>query len=523
MKIVIAEPLAAAGVKLLESQTGWEVVQSNPREYMHHLAEADGLIVRGSIRLSGAVIAQAPRLRVVGRAGVTVENIDLAAATSAGVLVMNTPGGNAVSVAEHALALMLSLARSIPLANASTKAGKWERRKFSGVELRGKTLGVLGLGTIGREVVRRALPFEMRILATDPYAHTGAASDLGIELVPIETLYAESDFLTLHVALTPETHRMLSTDAFARMKTGVRIINCARGELIDELALEAALQFGKVAGAALDVFQCEPPEGSSLLKRDNVIATPHIGGATEEAQEVTGVRIAAQIVDYLKNGIALNAVNMPALTREQHRTLGPWVDLGERLGRLASYLARGNPQAVRIHYYGKLSDQDTHLIRNSVLAGVLARGLHHRANVINAMQLAHERGLDISETHDQRSAHTDSIRVELATSAGPTRVDGAVVFGKPRLIRVDDIPCEAPLEGNVTFLRNQDVPGVIGHVGRVLGEQGVNIASFALGRRDAMAEAVSVVVSDQPVSEATLERVLENPAVTEARFIEFPR
>ncbi len=522
MKIVIAEPLAPAGVKLLESQPGWEVVLSNPREYAHHLPEADGLILRGSIHLTAAVIARAPRLRVVGRAGVSIENLDLAAATAAGVLVMNTPGGNAVSVAEHTFALMLGLARSIPLANSSTKLGHWERRKFSGSELRGKTLGVLGLGTIGREVVRRARPFEMRIIATDPYAHTGAAADLGIDMVPLETLYAESDYLTLHVSLTPETYRMLSTAAFARMKNGVRIVNCARGELIDELALEAALQLGKVAGAALDVFQCEPPDGSPLLARDNVIATPHIGGATEEAQEISGLRIAVQIIDYLKNGIAVNAVNMPALTREQHRTLGPWVDLGERLGRLASHLARGNPQALRIHYFGKLSEQETHLIRNSTLAGVLARALYHRANAINAMQLARERGLDITETHEQRSAHTDSIRIELATDGGPTRLDGAVVFGKPRLIGVDGIPCEAPLEGHVTFLRNQDVPGVIGHVGQILGEEGVNIASFSLGRRDALGEAVSVIVSDQAVGADALARLLENPAVTEARFMEFP-
>ncbi len=523
MKIVIAEPLAPAGVKLLQSQPGWEVILSNPRDYTRHLPDADGLIVRGSVRLTAAVLAEAARLRVIGRAGVSVENLDLAAATTAGVLVMNTPGGNAVSVAEHTLALMLSLARSIPQANASTKQGKWERRLYTGNELRGKTLGVLGLGSIGREVVRRARPFEMHILATDPYVNAETAADLGIELVALDRLYAESDYLTLHVALTPETHRMLHAGAFEKMKIGVRIINCARGELIDEAALESAMQYGKVAGAALDVFQEEPPEGSPLLARDNVIATPHIGGATEEAQEIVGVRIAAQVVDYLKNGIALNAVNMPALTHEQFRTLGPYVDLAGRLGNLASYLADGNPKSVQLHYFGKLAEHNTHLIRNAALAGVLHRSLFHRANAINAMQLAHERGLDVSETHEQRHAHTDSIRVQLTTAGGVTRVDGAVVFGRPRLIQVDGIACEAPLEGNVTFLRNQDVPGVIGYVGGVMGGNGINIATFSLGRRDALAEAVSVIVTDQPVPESVLKLLLENKAVTQARFVAFAR
>ncbi len=522
MKIVIAEPLAAAGVKLLQSQPGWEVILSNPREYTHHLPDADGLIVRGSVRLSAAVLAEAGRLRVIGRAGVSVENLDLEAATSAGILVMNTPGGNAVSVAEHTLALMLSLARSIPQADASTKAGKWERRRYTGNELRGKTLGVVGLGSVGREVVRRARPFEMRILGTDPYVNAEAAADLGLELVPLERLYAESDYLTMHVSLTPETHRMLNSAAFEKMKSGVRIINCARGELIDEAALEAALQYGKVAGAALDVFQEEPPAGSPLLGRDNVVATPHIGGATEEAQEIVGVRIASQVVDYLKNGIALNAVNMPALTHEQFRTLGPWVDLASRLGRLVSYLAVGNPRAVEIRYFGKLAGPNSHLIRNAALAGVLERALHHRANPINAMQLARERGLDVSETHEQRQAHTDSVRVQLVCDGGTMKVDGAIVFGKPRLIRVDGIACEAPLAGNVTMLKHRDVPGVIGHVGGVTGKNGINIASFSLGRRDALGEAVSVIVTDEPVPEAVLDEVMKNEAVTQARFVAFP-
>ncbi|HSM79273.1 MAG TPA: phosphoglycerate dehydrogenase, partial [Bryobacteraceae bacterium] len=469
MKILIAEPLAKAGVEHLQAQTGWDVIVSNPKEYAQHLADCDALIVRSAVKVTPAVLEKAPKLRVIGRAGVGVDNVDLPAATAAGVLVMNTPGGNAVSVAEHTLALMLSLARSIPQASASTKQGKWEKKKFLGNELRGKTLGVLGLGSIGREVVKRARSFEMRILATDPYVNSQTAKDLGIELVPLDELFAQSDYLTVHVALTAETQHILSDAAFAKMKKGVRIVNCARGELIDQKALEAAFASGIVAGAALDVFEKEPPEGSPLLAIDTLLATPHIGGSTEEAQEIVGVRIAEQIVEYLKNGVAVNAVNMPALTPEQYRTMGPYVDLAERLGAFAAYISKGNPSAVRLYYFGKLADQNTHLIRNAGLAGVLRRSIEQRANAINAMQLAGDRGLDVVETHEKRSVHTDSVRLELQSDLGVTRVEGAVVLNKPRLVQVDGIACEAPLEGHITFLKNQDVPGVVGYVGGVLG------------------------------------------------------
>src|SRR5579871_5330644 len=310
MLILIAEPLDSAAVKLLQQQPGWDVVVSTPKEYAQHLAKADALIVRSAVTVDKNVLSAAPKLRVIGRAGIGVDNIDLPAATAAGVLVMNTPGGNAVSVAEHTIALMLSLARSIPNANASTKAGKWEKRKFMGTELRGKTLGIVGLGSIGREVVKRAAAFEMRIIATDPYVHSQTAKDVGVELVALPTLYAESDYITLHTALTPESNRMLNAEAFSLMKRGARVINCARGELIDQAALADALASGKLGGAALDVFIEEPPRtGDPLLASDALIATPHIGGATEEAQEIVAVRLAQHVIDFLKHGIPLQAVN----------------------------------------------------------------------------------------------------------------------------------------------------------------------------------------------------------------------
>jgi D-3-phosphoglycerate dehydrogenase len=520
MNILIAEPLAPAGIELFRSQPGWNTIVSNPKDYAQCLAEADALIVRSAVQVDRAVLAQAPKLRVIGRAGVGVDNVDLEAATEAGVLVMNTPGGNAISVAEHTLAVMLAMARRIPQANASTRGGKWEKKKFMGSELRGKTLGIVGLGSIGREVVKRARAFEMRCVAHDPYVTAKIAADLGVELLGLDDLYAQSDYISLHVAATPETQGMISRDALARMKTGVRLVNCARGELVDDAALADAIASGKVAGAALDVFAVEPPpSGYAPFASDAVLATPHIGGSTEEAQEIVGVRIAEQVVEYLRSGIAINAVNMPALTPEQYRALGPYVTLAERLGNFASHIATGHPKTVRLAYFGKIADSNTNLLRNAGLAGVLSRSTSHKANLVNALQIAEQRGWDVVESHEKRSVHTDSIRLEIETDAGVTAVEGVVLLEKPRLIQVDGIYCEAALSGSMIFMKNQDVPGVIGHVGTVLGKNRINIANFSLGRRDEAAEAVAVVSTDGLVSENVLAQLRENPAVRFARAL----
>jgi D-3-phosphoglycerate dehydrogenase / 2-oxoglutarate reductase len=526
MNILIAEPMAAAGIELLKAQAGWNIVVSNPKEYLNHLAEADALVVRSAVKVTREVLEKAPKLRVIGRAGVGVDNVDLNAATAAGVLVMNTPGGNAVSVAEHTIAFMLALARSIPQASASTKSGKWEKKKFLGNEVRGKTLGILGLGSIGREVVKRARALEMRVLAADPYVSSQVAEDLDIELVGVARLFAESDYITLHMALTPETRKVLSREAFEQMKPGVRIVNCARGEMIDQEALLEAIQSGKVAGAALDVFSPEPlPPDHPLLAIETVLATPHIAGATEEAQEIVGVRIAEQICEYLRSGIAINAVNMPALTPEQYRVLGPYIALAERLGSLAAQIACCNPKSVRFTYSGKIADGKTHLVRNAGLVGLLNRWLSQRATLVNAMQLAEQRSLAVEERHGPKAAHVDSVTLELETDTGVTTVEGAVVLGRPRLMQVDGIHCEAPLAGNLLFMKNQDVPGVIGHVGTVLGANGVNIANFSLGRRDhplregEPLEALAVVETDTPVSDAVIAQLKANPAVKVARAV----
>ena len=529
MNILVAEPLAAAGIELLKSQPGWNVIVSNPKEYAAHLAEAEALLVRSAVKVTKDVLAKAPKLRVIGRAGVGVDNVDLKAATEAGVLVMNTPGGNAVSVAEHTLALMLAMARSIPQASYSTKSGKWEKKKFLGNELRGKTLGVVGLGSIGREVVKRARPFEMRIVSSDPYVSSQTAADLGVELVTLPQLYAMADYVTLHVALTHETQGMINDATLAQMKTGVRIVNCARGELVDGEALRRAMESGKVAAAALDVFQTEPPAAEEpLLSFDQLIATPHIGGSTEEAQEIVGVRIAEQLAEYLLQGVALNAVNMPAMSADQYREAAPFIGLAERLGNFAAHVATGNPRSVRLVYSGKFAEGNTQTIRNAGVAGVLSRSLSAgRANIVNAMQIAGERGLNVGESVEARPTHMDTVRLDLETDHGVTTVEGAVILDRPRLMRVDGIACEAPLDGHLTFMKNEDVPGVIGSIGTVLGKHGINIANFSLGRREQPAkpgeplEAVAVIETDSTVPEPVLQDLLKNPAMKLARSVEF--
>ncbi len=520
MKILVAEPMAPAALDLLRAQKGWDLVVADPKTYSEHLADCDALVVRSAVKVTKDVLAKAPKLRVIGRAGVGVDNVDLPAATEAGVLVMNTPGGNAISVAEHTLALMLSMARSVPQASVSTKSGKWEKKKFLGNELRGKTLGIVGLGSIGREVAKRARPFEMTIVGHDPFVSPQAASALGVELVSLDDLYKRSDYITLHVGLTPETDGMLNSKAFAQMKKGVRLVNCARGELVNEKDLETALASGQIAGAALDVFQKEPPGEHPLFAQETMLATPHIAGSTEEAQEIVGIRIVEQMIDYLNHGVALAAVNMPAMTAEQYRALGPYVNLAERLGLFLSHVAVGNIHTIRFAYEGRIAETNTQLLRNAGLAGVLSRSMEHRANVVNSMQIASQRGFRVVEQCEPSDGTMNTIRIVLETDQGSFSAVGAVVMDKPRLLQVEDIPCEVTLDGNLMYSRNQDVPGVIGYLGTVLGKNGVNIASFALGRQDEAQRvgnqplmALSIVETDQPVSEDVIQQLFQNPAV----------
>jgi D-3-phosphoglycerate dehydrogenase len=524
MKILVAEPLAPAAIDLLRAQAGWDIAVADPKTYESHLPDCDALIVRSAVKVNEGVLSKAKKLRVIGRAGVGVDNVDLPAATDAGVLVMNTPGGNAVSVAEHTLALMLSMARSVPQASSSTRSGKWEKKKFLGNELRGKTLGIVGLGSIGREVVRRAKPFEMRVIAHDPYVSSQNARDLGVELVSLDDLYAQSDYITLHVALTPETDHMLNAAAFEHMKPGVRIVNCARGELVDAKALEQAIANGKVGGAALDVFEKEPPGEDPLFQLEPVVATPHIAGSTEEAQEIVGIRIVEQLIEYLTSGVALNAVNMPSLTAEQYRALGPYVNLAERLGLFLSHIATGNPHTIRLVYFGRIADNNTQILRSAGLAGVLSRSMEYRANLVNAMHIATQRGFRVVEEREPGQSHMSSILIELVSDTGSFSAVGSVVLDRPRLLQVEGIPCEATLDGNLMYSKNDDVPGVIGHIGTVLGKNGVNIANFALGREEGSKRrqpltAISIIETDQPVPDSVISQLLELKAVKFARRV----
>jgi len=528
MKIVIAEPLRAAGIDLLKAQPGWEIITSSPTEYPKHLADAEVLLASRIAKVTAAQIESAKKLRVIAFPGVGTDFVDLDAATSAGILVMNMPGESAVAVAEHTLGLMLAMARQIPQAIDSTRHGKWEGKKFLGTELRRKTLGVMGLGSIGREVVRRARGFEMKIVANDPYVNSEAAADLGVTLVSREELYAQAEYITLHVALTTETTGMLNNDAFAKMKRGVRIVNCARGELVDVEALRHAIESGKVAGAALDVLQTEPPEaGEPLLAMDQVLATPHIGGSTEEAIELIAVRLAEHLIEYFNEGVAVNAVNVPAMSEDAYRAVAPYAVLAERLGTFAAYVATANPKLVRLVYHGNFPPQNTRLIRNAGLAGVLSRSLAVKANVVNALKLAADRGLSYAERFERPTGHMDSLRIELETDKGLTTVEGSIVMDKPRLLSVDGIRCEATLAGHLVYLTHEDVPGVLGYVGTVTGKHHLNIAALSLGRQEkpdrpgAPLTAVTLIETDQPVPEPVIAQLLENKAVRVVRSVEF--
>jgi D-3-phosphoglycerate dehydrogenase len=454
-----------------------------------------------------------------------VDNIDLDEATKRGVLVMSTPGGSSVSVAEHTFALLLALVRQVPKFDAAMREGRWEKSS-SGAEIRGKTLGLFGLGRIGSEVARRAVAFDMRVLAFDPYISESAAKELSVQLVPMEQLLEKSDFISLHMAVSPLTQNMINAQAIGMMKKGVRIVNAARGELINEADLAAALKSGHVAGAALDVFAEEPPKNCPLIGLPNVIATPHVAGSTAEAQEELGTQVAVQVRDYLLEGVIRNAVNLPALSPEQYRRVRPYLALAERLGSLVSQAAATRPARIRIRYAGELAEVGTHLLRNTVLAGLLNAVLDEKVNVVNAAAVAAARGLTVEEETRRREhgfPHTLEVSAlpDVAGSPGFSAEGTVLHDGSPRVVSIDGIALETQLDGTVLYLRNNDQPGVIGHVGTTLGKQGVNIATFALGRREAKsgAEAVSLIRLDGEVPESILQPVRQHPAITQAKLI----
>ena len=530
MKIIVAEKISSSAVAELR-EPGWTVltVDQLQGKLAEHLESADALLVRSSVQVDADLLAHAKKLRVIGRAGVGVDNIDLEAATHKGIAVMNTPGANAVAVAEQTLAMMLAMARHLCRADALMHAGRWEKKSLQGTELRGKTLGIIGLGRIGMEVARRARGFGMELLAHDPFVSVAVAKEQGIRLEGLDELYRAADYITLHVGLTPQTTGMINSASIAKMKDGVRLVNCARGELVNEADLAQALQQGRVAAAALDVFAQEPPKNSPLLALENVVLTPHVGGSTYEAQEAVGVQIAQQVKEYLKHGVIQNAVNVPSVSAEEYAVMQPYIALAERMGAFLAQVSESSLEEISIRYSGHIAEWKTELIRNGAIKGILNQALEEKANLVNAASIADARGLKVHESHKEKASTGGAgsvLSIFLKTSTEEHMVKGAVLHGSaPRLLHVDGIDVEAPLERNLIYLRNRDVPGVIGKVGTILGEESINIANFSLGRRgaekgsDQPREAIAVVHVDGEVSETVLTKLRGIPAVQTAKAV----
>jgi D-3-phosphoglycerate dehydrogenase len=525
MKILIADSVSERAVEILREEKSWDVVflpKKAGANVAEEIRDADALIVRSATKVTPTLLAKAERLRVIGRAGTGVDNVDLDAATAKGVVVMNTPGGNAQSVAEHTIALLLALARRVPQADASMKQGRWEKKKLEGMELRGKTLGLIGLGQIGSSVACLAKAFEMEVIAYDPYVTSLLAGELAVKLASLEEVMKSADFISLHASATPETRHLINSRTLALAQPGVRIVNCARGDLINEADLLAALDGGLVAGAGLDVFETEPPKDSKLVSHPNVIATPHIAGSTEEAQEIVGIRIAEQVRDFLISGVARNAVNMPAISPEEFKKLEPYIQLGEKLGAFLAQIAGERIRQVRISYDGGLAELNTHLVKNAVLKGILTPALSEPVNLINAGALAQQRGVEVAELRSARRAtFSNSLGIgiytegESATGVGMVGLRGAL-----RILGLNEIDIEAPLRGIIIFIRNQDVPGVIGRVGTILGDRKINIATFTLGRNPQTQEAIGLVNVDDHVPAEVVEEIRSIPAVRTVRVVE---
>jgi D-3-phosphoglycerate dehydrogenase len=558
MKIVLAEKVSPATLAVLQQEPGWNIVTADqiaklgPGGLESELADADALVVRSAVQADAKLLESAPKLRLIGRAGVGVDNIDTPAATHRGIVVMNTPGANAVAVAELTLGLMISMARAIPRANSTMHAAKWEKKSLQGSELRGKTLGIVGLGRIGLEVARRAKSFGMELIGYDPFIAPVIARENEVALVPIDEIFKRSDYLTLHVGLTPQTEGMINATSIKIMKPGIRIVNCARGELIVDEALVEGIKSGQVAGAALDVFRSEPLKNSPYFELDNVLLSPHVAGSTNEAQEAIGIQLANQIRDYLKLGVVQNAVNMPSLTEEEYSDVAPYIDMAERLGRLLGHtagsgasaerdakgLGPGSVESISITYNGRLASLKTDLIRNAAIAGVLhgADGV----NRINAFAAAAERGIRIQEDKREHITGGTGATLRLMLHWSRKGVVGADAQGdwtglatvlhgnSPRLINYDGIDVEAELAGTLIVIRNHDVPGVIGRIGTIIGDHGVNIANFALGRATRsqyvpQGQALAVVqidTQDNGHAAAAIEALRKVEAIASVRLVE---
>src|SRR5262245_20788739 len=511
MKILVTDSLAPEGLAVFQNASGFEVdvkIGLKADELKKICSDYDGWVIRSGTKITSELIEAAKKLKVIGRAGVGYENIDADAATKRGIVVMNTPGGNNVTTGEHTIAVMMALARHIPQAVASVKSGKWDRNKFVGVELCNKTIGVVGLGNVGRIVAERAAGLRMKVIGYDPFIAADNVARMGVEPGTLEDIFTKSDFITVHVPLTPETQGMINKAAFAKMKTGVRIINCARGGIVDEQDLADAIKQGKVAGAALDVYVDEPPKADHpLVKLDQVITTPHLGASTDEAQLNVAIAVAEQMVDFLTNGVVRYAVNVPSVSPELLEVLRPYLTLGEKLGSLHSQMAGALPKEVQIEYRGDVTQYNVAPLTLAVLKGLLTPVMESAVNYVNAPLVAKERGIKVVESKSEWAGDfASSIIVKAKNGKENLEIEGAMFGAKhPRIVRVNDFYLEAVPEGYILILQNKDVPGVVGTVGTILGKSGINIAGMELGRTQRGGKAISFTHVDEMVGKKALD------------------
>jgi D-3-phosphoglycerate dehydrogenase / 2-oxoglutarate reductase len=523
-KVLIADALSPRAVEIFKERGVEADVKTGlkPDELLAIIDQYDGLAIRSSTKVTKEVLAAAARLKVVGRAGIGVDNVDIPAATGRGVVVMNTPFGNSITTAEHAIAMMFALARDLPTASASTHAGKWEKNRFMGVEVTGKVLGVVGCGNIGGIVAERGVGLKMKVIAFDPFLTEDRARVLGVEKVDLDTLLARADFITLHVPMTEQTKNILSREAIAKTKKGVRIINCARGGLVDEAALKDALDSGHVAGAALDVFAVEPAKEHPLFGNEKLICTPHLGASTNEAQENVALQVAEQISDFLMTGAVTNALNAPSVSAEDAPKLKPYMKLAEQLGCAAGQLVTGNVTGIEIDYEGQVAGLNLKPLTALALSGILKPFLES-VNTVNAASLAKDRGIAVTETRrDQAGDYQSLIRVRVLGDYGHHLVEGTLFGGvHPRLVSLDGIAIEAEMTAAMLFVRNQDRPGFIGRLGAVLGDSGVNIATFHLGRPAAGKDALALLSVDGTIDDATVAKIKALPNILDVRRLSF--
>jgi len=523
-KVLISDKLSPDSVKVFEDR-GVEVdfkPGMSADELLECIGDYDGLAVRSATKVTKAVLERAENLKVIGRAGIGVDNIDVGAATQKGVVVMNTPFGNTTTTAEHAIAMMMALAREIPAANASTQAGKWEKSRFMGMEITGKTLGIIGTGNIGSIVANRAQGLKMRVIAFDPYLSPERAIELGVEKVTLDELYRRADVITLHTPLTDGTRNMIDAAAIAKMKKGVRLINCARGGIADEQAVRDALDSGHIAGAAFDVFVEEPAKENVLFGHENFIATPHLGAATREAQEIVAVQVAEQMSDYLLSGAVMNAVNMPSISAEDAPRLRPYMKLAEQLGSFIGQLTETSIASISIEFQGHVADLNIRPLVSAVLNGLLRYQLES-VNMVSAPLIARERGIDVSETiHEHPGDYETLIRVRTHSERRSRCISGTLFGGdKPRIVEINQFPIEAELSEHMLYTTNEDKPGVIGQLGQTLGDAGVNIATFHLGRTAPGQEAIALLQIDGPIDMSLIDCIAALPSVTQAKALHF--